>query len=282
MSKPLSFIRLWYLALLIAGLAFTNRGVSQSPFRIPLQLSDTTKREEDSVLRIRNLDPYFTIHVDSTLSYQLEINRDPSKYYFFLKNAPVGMKIKENGQLTFRADKSYFLSGRLKYDFEYKVNLGVQNLNDPKDRVDTSFTIVFFTTETIPSHVKPTVSNVLYLDEGDTLSFKVQCETGTYPIEAINFYSNIPIKTNSVIKGCNDDFTWSPSFDFVKETDSAKQKLLILYFVGTNKMFQRDTATIKIYVKDAMNYPYMREQYEQTVKNMRTYILQLKYAFFQL
>jgi hypothetical protein len=120
------------------------------------------------------------------------------------------------------------------------------------------------------------------MDEGDTISFKVQCETGTYPIESMNFYSNIPIKTNSVIKECNDDFTWSPPYDFVKDTDSTKQKLLILYFVGTNKIFMRDTATIRIYVKDALNYPYMKEEYNLAVRNINTYILRLKYAFFQL
>ncbi len=279
MSKPL--VRLWLL--ITAGILIIHDGFSQTPpFRIPLPHSDTTGVMEDSVLRIKNLNPYFTLHVDSTLTYQLELNRDPSKYFFFLKNAPVGLKIKEGGVLTFRADKSYFLSGRLKYDFEYKVNLGVQNLDNPKDRVDTSFTIVFFTTEVLPSHVKPTVSNVLYMEEGDTINFRVQCEVGTYPIEHINFYSNIPIKTNSDVKACDDNFTWSPPYDFVKETDSGKQKLLVLYFVGTNKMFQRDTATIKIYVKDALNYPYMVSDYDLAVKNMRTYILRLKYAFFQL
>ncbi|HVV06077.1 MAG TPA: hypothetical protein VHC96_17725 [Puia sp.] len=270
--------------LVVAGLAFSDSGYSQNPvFHIPMALtSDTAKIGDDSTLRIRNLNPYFTLHVDSTLSYQLELNRDPSKYFFFMRNAPVGLKIKENGLLTFKADKSYFLSGKLKYDYEYKVNIGVQNLNNPKERIDTSFTLSFFTTEITPSHVKPTVSNVLYMDEGDTISFKVQCETGTYPIENINFYSSSPIKTNSNIKGCNDDFTWSPPYDFVKETDSSKTKLLILYFVGTNKIFMRDTATIRIYVKDALNYPYMKEEYALAVKNINTYILRLKYAFFQL
>ncbi|HTI09555.1 MAG TPA: hypothetical protein VL832_13390 [Puia sp.] len=265
-------------------MAFSNIGFSQNPvFHIPMPISDTAKKGEDtSTLRIRNLNPYFTLHVDSTLSYQLELNRDPSRYFFFMKNAPLGLKIRENGLLTFKAEKSYFLSGKLKYDFQYKVNIGVQNLNDPKERVDTSFTIVFFTTEIIRSHVKPTVSNVLYMDEGDTISFKLQCETGTYPIESINFYSNVPIKTSSNVRGCNDDFTWSPPFDFVKESDSAKQKLLILYFVGTTKIFDRDTATIRIYVKDALNYPYMVEEYNLAVKNIRTYILRLKYAFFVL
>jgi len=281
MMKPEQVLRLWLL--LVAGIILYQSGLAQTPaFRIPMQISDTAKKDEDTTLRIRNLNPYFTLHVDSTLSYQLEINRDPARYFFFMKNAPVGIKIKENGLLTFKADKSYFLSGRLKYDFEYKVNIGVQNLNDPKDRLDTAITIVFFTTEIIPSHVKPTVSAVLYIEEGDSLSFKVQCETGTYPIEGINFYSSIPIKTKSNIKGCNDDFSWSPPYDFVKDTDSSKTKLLVLYFVGTNKIFMRDTATIRIYVKDALNYPYMLEEYNQGVKNLRTYILRLKYAFFLL
>jgi hypothetical protein len=281
MKKPLGVFRLWLF--IPAGILFFSTIHAQNPgFRVPMQLGDTAGRFEDSTLRIKNMDPYFNVHVDSTLSYQFEINRDPSKYYFFLKNAPVGLKIKENGLLQFRADKSYFLSGRLKYDYEYKVALEVQNLNDPKDHLDTTFTVSFFTTEIIPSHLKPTVSNVLYVEEGDTISFRVQCETGTYPIESINFYSSIPIKTNSNVKECNDDFTWSPPYDFVKDGDSAKTKLLQLYFVGTNKVFMRDTAVIRIFVKDALNYPYMVEQYNATVKNMRTYILQLKYAFFQL
>jgi hypothetical protein len=280
MIKPVKVFQFW---LLVVGLAFSDSAFSQNPvFHIPMAMSDTGKIRDDSALRIRNLNPYFTLHVDSTLTYQLELNRDPSKYFFFMKNAPVGLKIKENGLLTFKADKSYFLSGRLKYDNEYKVNIGVQNLNNPQERVDTSFTLVFFTTEIMPSHVKPTVSNVLYMDEGDTISFKVQCETGTYPIESINFYSNTPIKTNSNIKGCNDDFTWSPPYDFVKEGDSSKTKLLILYFVGTNKIFMRDTATIRIYVKEALNYPYMKEEFSLAIHNINTYILRLKYAFFQL
>jgi hypothetical protein len=259
------------------------KGLAQNPgSRTTTHQADTTVHNEDTVLRIKNLNPYFTLHVDSTLTYQLEINKDPAKYFFYLRNAPVGLKIREDGLLTFRADKSYFLSGKLKYDYEYKVNIGVQNLNDPKEKVDTSITLDFFTTEIIPSHVKPTVSNVLYIEEGDTLNFRVQCETGTYPVESINFYSSVPIKTNSEIKACNDDFVWSPPFDFVKESDSAKTKLLILYFVGTNKVFMRDTATIRIYVKYALNYPLMVEEYNAAVKDMRTYMLRLKFAFFQL
>jgi len=41
------------------------------------------------------------------------------------ENPPVGLKIdKDNGLLHFKADKAFFLSGRLKYDKEYKVILG--------------------------------------------------------------------------------------------------------------------------------------------------------------
>jgi hypothetical protein len=278
MRKP--SLKLWLLLLVVA--VVSNQGFAQIPsFHVPMQLQDTTKNPDDT-LRIRNLNPYFSVHVDSSLYYQLEINHDPARYFFFMKDAPVGMKIKENGSITFRADKSYFLSGRLKYDIPYKVRIGVQNLDNPKDRVDTSFTIQFFTTDVIVSRVKPTVSSLLSIDEGDTINFRVQCETGTYPIESINFYSNVPIRGNTIVKDCDDLFTWSPPYDFVKEGDSGKTKLLILYFVGTNKMFQRDTATVKIYVKDALNYPYAKEDYNETLKNIRIYMLRLKYVFFQL
>src|SRR5215510_12851069 len=135
-----------------------------------------TPNPDDSTLRIINLNPYFSQHVDSGLSYQFQINRDQSKYYWFLKNSPVGLKInKDDGLLTFKAEKSYFLSGKLKYDFPYKVTIGVQNLLNPVDRVDTSFTLLFFNTDIIPSKVKPTVAGTLYVDEGEAVSFKVQC-----------------------------------------------------------------------------------------------------------
>src|SRR5258706_15495555 len=76
---------------------------------------------EDTNLRIININPNFNQHVDSLLSYQFQINREASRYYWYLKNSPAGLKIdKDNGLLTFRPDKSYFLSGMVKYDYEYK------------------------------------------------------------------------------------------------------------------------------------------------------------------
>ncbi len=234
-------------------------------------------------LRITNLNPYFTIHSDSTLTYNLEINKDETKYYWFLRNSPVGLRInKDDGVLTFKAEKSFFLSGKLKYDVEYKVNIGVQNLSDPKERVDTVFTMVFYNTDIIVSRVKPSVSSTLTVDEGDTISFKVQCENGSFPIENITFFANRPLKNFTLVKKCDDDFTWMAPFDFVKETDSAKIKILQLYFVGTNKFQARDTAIVRIIVRDALNYPLAEEDYKLVVKNINTYIVRLKYTFLQL
>jgi len=226
------------------------------------------------------LNPFFTQHVDSSLAYQLEINRDPSKYYWYLKNSPVGLRInKDNGMLTFRAEKSYFLSGKLKYDFPYKVSVGVQSLLNPNEKIDTSFTLLFYNTDIIPSRVKPTVTDVLYVDEGETVSFKVQCESGSFPIEDILFSSSVPIKDFSLVTKCNDEFNWTPDYDFVKGKDST---VVNLSFIGNTKFQVRDTAHVRVVVRKTLNYPLAVEQYNQVVKSMNTYILQLKYTFLQL
>jgi hypothetical protein len=238
----------------------------------------------DTVLRIRNLNPYFTIHVDSTLSYKLEINKDSSQYYWYLRNSPVGLRInKDNGLLTFRADKSFFLSGRLKYDFPYKVSVGVQNLNNPQDRVDTTFTIQFYNTEIIPSHVKPSVAGGnLFVSEGDTVSFAVQCDDGSFPIENITFFSNTPINKFTLVQKCGDNFVWGVPYDFIREDDPVKEKSLTLSFVGTDKFFNKDTATVHITVRFATNYPERMTEYHQLEHNIHFYILQLKYTFMVL
>lgn len=234
----------------------------------------------DSVLRIKNLNPYFTLHVDSTLKYALETNKDPSQYYWYLKNSPVGLKInKDNGLLTFKAEKSYFLSGRLKYDYEYKANIGVQNLNNPADRVDTSFILLFYNTEIIPSRIKPTVTSSIYIEEGDTISFKLQCDNGSFPIEEITYFSNYQARSLTPVVKCNDDFTWYAPFDFVKETDKDKQKILELVFVGTTKFANRDTAVVNVYVKENINYPQRVLEFEKLQSDIQQYILQLKSSF---
>ncbi|MEO5592939.1 MAG: hypothetical protein ABIR15_10775 [Chitinophagaceae bacterium] len=272
-------MRIAYKLLLMLCLVFSISSYAQDTL-------PRTVTPVDSVytpLRITNLNPYFTIHSDSTLTYNLEINKEETKYYWFLRNSPVGLRInKDDGLLTFKAEKSFFLSGKLKYDVEYKVNIGVQNLSDPKERVDTMFTMVFYNTDIITSKVKPSVNSTLTVDEGDTVSFKVQCENGSFPIENITFFANRPLKNFTLVKKCDDDFTWMPPFDFVKESDSAKIRILVLNFVGVNKFQVRDTATVRIVVRDALNYPLAEEDYKLSVRNVTTYVLQLKYTFLQL
>jgi hypothetical protein len=195
----------------------------------------------------------------------------------------VGLKIsKDDGTLTFRAEKSYFLSGRLKYDTEYKVSIGVQNLSNPKERVDTFFTLLFYSTEITASRVKPTVSNTLYIDEGDTVSFRVQCEEGSFPIESIATLTSVTIKNYTPVTKCNDVFTWPVPFDFIKDTDKEKERLMVVTFVGINKFFNKDTSVIKIYVRDAINYPERLKEHRRVTKEVNYYILQLKYAFREL
>jgi len=267
---------------------FTLNGFGQEPLRsdtipAPVKHVDSTHYSVDTALRIKNLNPYFSLHVDSTLQYPLEINKIPSDYYWYLRNSPIGVRInKDNGLLSVKVEKSYFLSGKLKYDNEYKVTVGVQSLTNPKEKVDTSLTILFYNTDIIPSKVKPSVSGTLFVEEGETVNFKVQCEAGSYPIDNITFFSNTPLINYSVIRECNQDFTWSPGFDFVRETDSAKVRVVNLSFVGSNKFMLKDTAVVRIVVKDALNYPLALEEYNKQSKAVSTYILQLKYTFLQL
>ena len=237
-------------------------------------------KPSDTALRIKNFSPYFTLHVDSTLDYHFEINKDPSQYYWYLKNSPVGLKInKDNGILRFKAEKSYFLSGKLKYDNEYKVNLGVQNLNDAKDNMDTTFTLLFYNTDIIPSRVKPTVSNDLTMEEGDTLNFQLQCDYGTFPLESITYFSNFPIRSVTPIAHCGDEFTWVAPYDFIREDEDVKQKKLVIKFIGVDKFFNRDTASVNVIISQAINFPQRTLEYNKINDNIESYILQLKSTF---
>lgn len=249
----------------------------QIPFDTTLILQPV---KVDTVLRIKNLNPYFAIHVDSTLNYQLQINKNLENYYWFLKNAPVGLKInKDDGLLTFKVEKSYFLSGKLKYDKEYKVDLSVQNLDFPDDKVDTSFRLMFYSTEIIPSRLKPTVTEVMNVDEGDTISFKIQCDNGSFPIENITYISNYPIKSSTTVSKCGNDFTWAVPFDFIKPTDKEKTKKVSIYFVGSTKFHTNDTAIIQIIVKENINYPQQVQEFDMLRAEIALYITSLKSSF---
>ncbi len=264
----------YFLPSLLSVQAF-----SQVNDTIPRLISPITS---DTLLRITNLSPYFSVQVDSTLSYQLLINKDENKYYWFLRNSPLGMKIGKNGLLTFKAEKSFFLSGKLKYDHEYSIKLGVQNLSDPAERMDTSITLVFYNTEIVQPKVKFTVSNTLFVDEGKPVDFGVLCESGNFPIEDILFSSNVPISEYKMVKRCDDPFSWTPPFDFVSENDPGKQKTVLLSFIGTTKFKVKDTGIVKIIVQDALNYPFAVQEHTAVNSSTKYYILQLQYVFFQL
>lgn len=276
MRKVIVFLLLSFWCL--ASVAQDSTSIFQSA-----DTASIVYRDEDSALRIINLNPFFSVHVDSVVNYQFLTNRDSAKYFWYLRNAPVGVRInKDNGIFNFKAEKAYFLSGKLKYDVNYKVSIGVQNLLIPKENVDTNFTIIFFNTEIIPSQLKPTVAGTIYVDEGEQLSFKVLCETGNFPFESIITSTSSAIGAFAPVQQCGDEFKWQPSYDFVKETDSGKVKAVTIRFIGSTKFKLQDTAQIKIIVRNALNYPIALEQYNMIVREMNSYVLKLKFTFLQL
>ena len=236
--------------------------------------------QDSSVLRIKNINPFFLVHIDSVVNYQFQINKPVNEYYWYAKNAPAGFKLnKDNGFMSIDVNKSYFLSGQLKYDKDYKVSLTVQNLNDPTDRTDTSFVINFYSTEIIASTIKPSVTDRLFLDEGDTLSFQIQCENGSFPFTELTYVSNYAIKSTTPVTKCGDYFTWAVPYDFVKATDNDNQRQVTLYFVGNTKFKTSDTARINVLIKKSINYPEQVKQNEMLRAEIETYIKQLKSSF---
>ncbi|HUZ59411.1 MAG TPA: hypothetical protein VMU83_11575 [Hanamia sp.] len=278
--KGFCFIQFCLLFSIFAKAQVIDSSFKQNNDTVYLKPEDTIYiKPVDTVLRIKNFSPYFTLHVDSTLDYRFEINKDPNEYYWYLKNSPVGLKINNNGILHFKADKSYFLSGKLKYDNDYKVKLGVQNLDDPKDHVDTTFTLLFYNTDIIPSKIKPTVGDNITISEGDTLTFNLQCENGSFPLESITYYCNYPVRSTTPVNKCGDVFTWVAPYDFIKENDDEKHKSLIIKFIGIDKFFNRDTATVTVKVNQSINFPMQLIEYNKIYNSIESYIVQLKTTF---
>jgi len=271
----------FFLLSLIGTLFLTNvQSQDHKPDSLPLHPQPFPS---DSILRITNLNPYFTIHVDSLLNYDLRINKNPENYYWYLKQAPVGVRLdRSTGTLFFKADKSFFRSGKLRYDLPYRVDFGVQSLSNPLDKVDTFVTIMFYSTEISPSRVKPGVLGTLYVEEGDTIRFRIQCETGTFPLEQINFNSNIPVSPIFPIRKCDDEFFWMVPYDFIRENDTTKQRMLLLQFIGSDKFFNKDTAAISIAIRPGINYPQKYLEHKKVSDEMKAYIQNLKLTFYVL
>lgn len=245
-----------------------------------LSLPPTATPFQDSILRIINLNPYFTVQVDSVLMYDLQINKPAENFYWFMKNAPVGVKIDRNsGLLYFKAEKSFFKSGKLKFDLPYTVEVGVQNLRDPKEKYESSFTIMFYSTEVVVSKLKPTVGNILLLEEGDSIKFRVQCEEGSFPVEQITIVTNEPISNFKSVNKCNDEFSWMVPYDFIRDNDTAR-KTLILQFIATDKFRNRDTSTVKLIIKPGINYIQKNLEHQQVASEMKKYVTNLKLTFY--
>lgn len=237
----------------------------------------------DTSLRIINLNPFFSLHVDSSLQYRLLINKPQQQYYWYLKNAPAGLQInKDNGQLFFRANKDLFRSGRLKYDRDYKVNVGVQSLSNPYDKVDTTFTITWYNTDVLLPRINASVVSPVTVEEGYKLSFNIMCENGNFPIDKILFSSSQTISNYKLPKSCDDTFEWIPPYDFVTEADKNKERSIDLFFVGTTKFNFADTARVRVIVKESLNYDISTAEYKDVFDRLNKWILDLKYTFLQI
>lgn len=274
------------LFFLFFYVAFAMKGMAQETHQdtlvkaIDTLVTPAPPPNPDSILRIINLNPYFTVQVDSVLMYDLQINKPSENYYWFMKNAPVGVKIDRNsGLLYFKAERSFFKSGKLKFDVPYSVEVGVQNLRDPKDRFESSFTIMFYSTEVLVSKLKPTVGNVLLLEEGDSIRFRVQCEEGTFPIEQITINTNEPISNFKSVNKCNDEFSWMVPYDFIRDNDTAR-KTLVIQFIATDKFRNRDTSTVRLVIKPGINYIQKNGEHQQIASETRKYVTNLKLTFY--
>lgn len=122
----------------------------------------------------------------------------------------------------------------------------------------------------------------VYAEEGDTVRFRIQCDDGSFPIEKIVYNANIPVTSLKPVNKCDDEFAWAIPFDFIRETDTAKQKTLSLQFIGTDKFRNKDTAEVRITVKPGINYPQKNQEHQVVSQEMDKYIMDLKLTFYAM
>lgn len=138
---------------------------------------------------------------------------------------------------------------------------------------------MFYSTEVVVSKLKPTVGNVLLLEEGDSIKFRVQCEEGSFPVEQITIVTNEPISNFKSVNKCNDEFSWMVPYDFIRDNDTAR-KTLILQFIATDKFRNRDTSTVKLVIKSGINYIQKNLEHQQIASEMKKYVTNLKLTFY--
>jgi hypothetical protein len=69
-------------------------------------------------------------------------------------------------------------------------------------------------------------------------------------------------------------------YDFIRDNDTARQKSLVLQFIGTDKFRNRDTATVRLIIKPGINYIQKNLEHQQVAAELKKYITNLKLTFY--
>jgi hypothetical protein len=118
------------------------------------------------------------------------------------------------------------------------------------------------------------------LEEGDSVRFRIQCETGTFPVEQITMNASASISNYRPVTRCNDEFAWMIPFDFIRDNDTARSKILYLQFIGADKFLNKDTASLTLIIRPGINYPLKNEEHRLLNADMTKYIQDLKLTFY--
>jgi hypothetical protein len=87
------------------------------------------------------------------------------------------------------------------------------------------------------------------------------------------------VRSVTPITHCGDDFTWVAPYDFIKDDEKVTSKSLIIKFVGVDKFYNRDTATVTVRVNESINYPRRLAEYDKITSSIESYVVQLKRTF---
>ena len=69
-------------------------------------------------------------------------------------------------------------------------------------------------------------------------------------------------------------------FDFIRDNDTARSKMLTLSFVGTDKFLNKDTARMTLIIRPGINYPLKTREHALVSQDVTKYIQDLKLAFY--
>ena len=69
-------------------------------------------------------------------------------------------------------------------------------------------------------------------------------------------------------------------FDFIRDNDTATQKILLLQFIGVDKFQNKDTTAIKFQIRPGINYPMKIAEHRLVTDELKKYITNLKLTFY--